>query len=354
MDFADRIEQLSTTVKKNIQYIDTEEATKHSLIMPFIEVLGYDVRNPTEVVPEYTADVGSRKGDKVDYAILKDGIPIILIECKICSADLNEEHAKQLKQYFQNTDALIGILTNGLEYRFYAGLDKENVMDERPFFVFDIKKPHKISELKAQFTKENFDADEVVSNASELKYLRELKAFLTVQFDSANDDFIKYLGKQVYEGSMTKKVVEQFTGIVRRALQEFLNEKVKDVFDKASSRLEDTTETEQPEEAPEEEDDGIVTTEEEIQGHLIIRAILAGTVGTERVTMRDHKSYCSILFDNNRNKHLCRFYFDGRQKYLQVFDDEENFNKHPIEGLADLYGFSNQLIETVKRYLPEE
>lgn len=350
MAFTDDIKQLSEDVKERIQYIDNEEATKTAFVMPFIKALGYDVFNPTEVVPEYTADVGSKKGEKVDYAILKDGVPIILIECKTCNADLDKEHAAQLKRYFHNTDAFIGVLTNGLEYRFYAGLDKENVMDDRPFFVFDILKPIKVGELKAQFTKENFDVDEVVSRAGELKYLHELKAFLAAQFTTPNDDFIKYLGKKVYQGTMTKKVVEHFTEIVKKALRDFINEKINERLDSARL-LEEPAGTEQPEEAPEEEDNGIVTTEEETQGHLIIRAILAGTVDTERVTMRDHKTYCSILFEDNNRKTVCRFYFDGEQMYLGLYNEEKNINKHPIDKLSDLYNFSDQLIETVRRYL---
>jgi len=68
--------------------------------MPFINVLGYDVFDPTEVVPEFTADIGTKKGEKVDYAIMKDGKPIILFECKWSGADLNKEHASQLHRYF--------------------------------------------------------------------------------------------------------------------------------------------------------------------------------------------------------------------------------------------------------------
>ncbi len=78
MDFIDRIRDLSTRIPKQLEHIQTEEATKNALIMPFISALGYNVFDPTEVVPEFTADVGIKKGEKVDYAIHLDGKPIML------------------------------------------------------------------------------------------------------------------------------------------------------------------------------------------------------------------------------------------------------------------------------------
>lgn len=102
---------------KNINDIQTEEATKMSLILPFIQELGYNVFDINEVIPEYTADIGKRKGEKVDYAIkINDKINFI-IEAK-CVNEKLDKHPKQLARYFANTDTKIGILTNGLIYRF--------------------------------------------------------------------------------------------------------------------------------------------------------------------------------------------------------------------------------------------
>lgn len=117
MDFADQLKVLAKRVASLKEQIQTEEAAKTSFIMPFFQLLGYDVFNPLEFVPEYTADVGIKKGEKVDYAILSDGLPIILIEAKWCGEDLGK-HGGQLFRYFGTTKAKFGILTNGIEYRF--------------------------------------------------------------------------------------------------------------------------------------------------------------------------------------------------------------------------------------------
>src|SRR5215207_4868836 len=121
MDFKDFIKQLGDRAAKMKDKILTEEATKNAFIMPFIQMMGYDVFNPLEVVPEFIADIGIKKGEKVDYAIIKDGNPIVLIECKHWSADLNP-HNSQLFRYFHTTSAKFGILTNGIVYRWYTDL----------------------------------------------------------------------------------------------------------------------------------------------------------------------------------------------------------------------------------------
>src|ERR1043165_5481568 len=121
MEFKNAIKQLGDRVAKMKNQILTEEATKNAFIMPFIQTLGYDVFNPLEVVPEFIADIGIKKGEKVDYAIVRDGHPIILIECKHWSADL-DPHNSQLFRYFHTTPAKFGILTNGIFFRFYTDL----------------------------------------------------------------------------------------------------------------------------------------------------------------------------------------------------------------------------------------
>ena len=144
--------------------------------MPFIQALGYNVFDPTEVVPEFTADIGTKRGEKVDYAIMQDGKPIILIEAKSATSDLNGEHASQLFRYFSVTEARIGILTNGLQYRFHSDLEKPNHMDEKPFLIVDILNfdTRPVSQLK-KFSKAAFDVDRILSSANELKYKREIK-----------------------------------------------------------------------------------------------------------------------------------------------------------------------------------
>ncbi|MCD8177888.1 MAG: type I restriction enzyme HsdR N-terminal domain-containing protein, partial [Tannerellaceae bacterium] len=149
MDFKDVIKQLAERVIKMKDSILTEEATKTAFVLPFINALGYDVFNPMEVLPEFICDIGTKKGEKIDYAIIKEDEPIILIECKHCGQDLNL-HDNQLLRYFHVSKAKFGILTNGIIYKFYTDLEKENIMDKKPFFEFnflDIKDEH-IEEIR--------------------------------------------------------------------------------------------------------------------------------------------------------------------------------------------------------------
>lgn len=138
MGFREDLQRLSIQASEKRRYIAYEEMTKQTLIIPFLQVLGYDVFNPLEVRPEYIADFGKKKGEKVDYAIFKDTSPIIFIEAKAVNEELNN-HCAQLERYFNSSpNVRLAILTNGIEYRFFTDLDKSNIMDDNPFFKFNI------------------------------------------------------------------------------------------------------------------------------------------------------------------------------------------------------------------------
>ena len=171
MEFVDKIKALAVRVEKQKDNISTEEACKNAFVMPFLNALGYDVFNPEVVVPEFVADVGVKKGEKVDYAMKLDGKIIMLVECKICGSDLAQQHMSQLYRYFSVTDARFAILTNGMQYWFYSDLDEKNKMDQRPFFQFDIL-DHRATHLAelTKFTKEQFDLEQILATASTLKY----------------------------------------------------------------------------------------------------------------------------------------------------------------------------------------
>lgn len=204
MDFIEQIQNLSTKTEKLCNLLQTEEATKNALIMPFINLLGYDIFDPTEVIPEFVADVGIKKGEKVDYAIKKDDKIIMLFECKHCGGDLNIKHASQLFRYFAVTDARIAVLTNGIIYRFFTDLEATNKMDEKPFFEFDITDLNEITltALK-KLTKEAFNIDEIVASAGELKYTHQIKKLLGKEIEQPSDDIVKFFSSKVYDGLLT-------------------------------------------------------------------------------------------------------------------------------------------------------
>ena len=176
MDFIDQIRSLASRIVASKDMIQTEEATKNAMVMPLIQILGYNVFDPFEVTPELVADVGTKKGEKVDYAILRNGKPIILFECKKSDGDLNISHASQLFRYFTTTEARFGVLTNGLTYRFFTDLEQPNIMDEKPFFEFNLLdyKERDIEELR-KFAKTSFNLEEIFATATELKYIRAIQ-----------------------------------------------------------------------------------------------------------------------------------------------------------------------------------
>lgn len=208
MDLIDQLQDLAKKIQRLRGQIETEEATKTAFVMPFIGSLGYDVFDPSEVVPEYTADVGIKRGEKADYAILHDGHPAILFECKKCDENLDNAHISQLFRYFSATEARIGVLTNGIVYRFFSDLEKTNQMDSTPFLEFNLLDMQEslLGELK-KLTKPGFNLNEVLSTASDLKYTREIKLFLDEQALEPSQDFVRFLASQVYPGTKTQNVL---------------------------------------------------------------------------------------------------------------------------------------------------
>ncbi|MEJ5052734.1 type I restriction endonuclease [Sphingobacterium sp. MYb382] len=348
MDFKDEIRQFAKRVDSMLPQIKTEEATKTSLILPFLRILGYDVFDPFEVQPEFIADIGIKKGEKVDYAILKDEKPMILIECKHY-ADGLDPHNSQLFRYFHTTEAKFSLLTNGLEYRFYTDLVTPNKMDEKPFFEFKITdiKDNELVELR-KFHKTVFDLDNIASTASDLKFFNELSTLITGEMQNPEDEFVRYFAKKVYNGAVTVKVLEQFTPLVKRVFTKIVND---EIAERLKSALKKETENEAQNEVPKiDADPLIVTTEEEIDGYLIVKSILRKDIDVGRVCMRDNQSYCGILLDDNNRKPICRFYFTPNKLRIGLFDKDKKETKHDILQLDDIYNFSDELLQTVNNY----
>lgn len=352
MDFRDSIKQLADRINKLKESINTEEATKNAFIMPFINALGYDVFNPLEVVPEMVCDIGTKKGEKIDYAIIKNGEPIILLECKHWKQDLNL-HDNQLLRYFHVSKAKFGVLTNGIIYRFYTDLKETNRMDEKPFLEFDltdIKDSH-IEELK-KFHKSYFNIDAILSSANELKYTGELKSLLSQEFSNPSPEFTKYFAKQVYDGTITAKLLEQFTLLVKRSISNYINDLISDRLKSAmKSEVEDKKESEQTEITGNSEKSEIETTTEELESFMIIKAILRQTISLNRIVYRDAKSYFSVLCDDNNRKPICRMYLNGSKKYLVLIGEDKKEEKYPINSLDDIYNYSDELIKVTKSYI---
>lgn len=357
MDFKDIIKQLADKVSQLKEGIHTEEATKNAFIMPFINALGYDVFNPLEVIPEMDCDLVKKKGEKIDYSIMKDGQPIMLVECKHWKQDLSL-HDTQLKKYFVASKAKFGVLTNGIKYLFYTDLINQNIMDDKPFLEFDVTdiKEYQIEELK-KFHKSYFDIENILSSASELKYSSELKAIFAKEFASPTPEFVKYFAKQVYDGVVTAKIQEQFTELIKRSMNSYISDLI-------SNRLKSALNTEEisqkdnksisanENEIPsEEKENNIITTQEELDGFMIVKALVRKTVDLPRVVYRDAQTYFAILLDDNNRKPICRLYFNGKsKKYVSTFDNERKEVKHEIVDLNDIFNYSDDICNIIKVY----
>jgi predicted type IV restriction endonuclease len=254
------------------------------------------------------------------------------------------------------------VLTNGVIYWFYTDLEEPNKMDSKPFFeinMLDVREQD-LEELK-KFTKAIYNLDTILTTASELKYTRAIKQVMAAELQEPSEEFVKFFASRIYPGKVTAAIRAQLAQTTKRALRQFitdqLNERLKTALGTQTPLVNDpqAISVAAP---PSEEDTGeaekptIVTTEEEHEGHLIIRAILREILDVQRVVIRDQQSYCGILLDNNNRRPIARLYFNGAKKNIGLFDGPERKEERvAIQSLDDLYNLSDRFKATVVNYL---
>ena len=361
MDFIDQLRALSGSARQRVPHALTEEATKNALVMPFLQVLGYDVFNPLEVVPEYVADVGTKRGEKVDYAILKDGEPIIIVECKVVGTALDTAKVTHLYRDFTTTAARFGILTDGLIYRFFSDLEEPNRMDTKPFLEFDLSEitPEDAANLK-RFTRDSFNLADSIQAAENLKYTGAIKWVLADTMKRPHDAFVRFVLDQVHEGPKTKARVEKFRHLTRQAFREFINERIDQRLQSALASERDEPEPEpdpEPEPQPEPEPEPkaqvrkVETTAEELEAWEVVKTILTGTVDLERVQLQDLPGYCNINLDGGRRKNIVRLHFNRRNKLVGVLDEANREVRHPMDTPQDIHALAEDIRARVARLL---
>ena len=361
MDFKDQLAQLSDKIAKQKDNIATEEATKTSFIMPMIAALGYDVFNPFEVVPEMDCDL-TKRGDKIDYAIMKDNAPILLIECKHCKQNL-DLHSTQLAKYYAASNARFGVLTNGIEYRFYADLEKKNILDEKPFLVVNMVdlSDNDIEQLK-KFHKSYYNEHDILSTAQELQITIQIKDLLNKNFQQPSDEFTRYFVKCLNDWKSSSKLIEQYRPILKKSIASVINDIIADRLNVAI-KSEGVSETKQSEEQTasdvseeatakelpngvvfQDEEKGIVTTQEEIDAYNIIRSILRQYIDVKRIQYNDYKSYFTVNLDGSMWWWICRLSFKPYSKRICL--PKENYESNywlKIENINDLYKHIDKL-----------
>ena len=348
MEIEPKLVELSAVIRDHREVLLTEEAAKNALVMPFLQALGYNVFNPAEVVPEFTCDVGTKKGEKVDYAICANGQVTMLVECKPANSDLSINHASQLFRYFSVTDARVAILTNGVVFKFFSDIDIPNKMDEKPFFSFQLDALKKTDvRTLATFAKGAFDIDKIVAEAGNLKMQSLVARELDKEFSDPSEDFVKLIAGRVHDGRVTQAIKDNFRNLIIASVNTLIREKV-------NERLTSALKASNPAESDEgrgasatAEEEGLVTTQDEIDGFNIIRAIGSRMVPPGRIVMRDAKSYCAILLDDNNRKTIVRLHFNSpTSRYLGCFAGKEEA-RHPVEGPVDLYKFEQEITQRI-------
>ncbi|MGI6853029.1 type I restriction endonuclease [Mesorhizobium sp. 1B3] len=347
MSLEEQLHLLSERVRSHSSTMATEEAVKTAVVLPFLRALGYDVFNPAEVVPEFTADAVGKKGEKVDYAIKLDGEIRILIECKPITTNLDKVHLAQLFRYFTVTSAKFAILTNGRSFHFHTDLEEPNKLDTRPFLTFELSEmqPHLVAELK-KFEKSGFDVSGILATAERLKYTSAIKSAINKIVDEPPEAFVRMVTEGLYDGRFTAAVKDQFSGLVRSAFREVIRDSVKS---RISSALADTEQLAEEIENNSITEDEVVTTEEELEGFMIAKAIVREVIRPQRIVIRDAKSYCAVLIDNNNRKPLTRLHFNRAIKYISLFDGEKE-ERVQIETLDHIYDYSDRLRATAVKY----
>jgi len=347
MDLIDHLQTLAARADQTGDSLTNEEATKMALIAPFIQALGYDIFNPTEVKPEFSADLpGIKQGERVDYAVLENGQPKILIEAKPYRTDLKSAEKGQLSRYFHATHARIGILSNGRQFQFFTDLDRQNLMDDRPFAEIDLSdlKSAPLEQIK-QLSKSMFDLETLLSTAERLKYLRGVKEEIRAELTDPSDWFVREMARRVHTAErVSGQLLEKFKPVVIDAIKAVINDRINDRLSSAMQAEKEATATEAPEDIPAELEsgDGTEFSEEEREGLYVVRAICASEIDPERLREKDTKNYCNILLDGHAWKSILRMHFNGPNKRLEICDDTEP-KMLQLEKVSDIYQHSDRI-----------
>ncbi|REC43771.1 type I restriction endonuclease [Chryseobacterium pennipullorum] len=355
MDLKIKLEQLQQKVSGLKDQICTEEATKNAFVMPFIQILGYDIFNPTEVVPEHVCDIGTKKGEKVDYVIRNNNEPIFIIECKHWKESA-DAHNSQLHRYYHVSKTRFGVLTNGIIYNFYTDLEKPNIMDEKPFFTINIEdlKDSSIKILE-NFTKKDYNLESILDSAEALKYIKAIRKEFEKEIETPSDEIVKLLVSRFFEKPITANRMISFKEYTKKALTTSINESISFRLKSAlniNEQIEKNDEEVKTAQSVDHNNDSkIVTTEEELEGFQIVKAIMREKIPSTRIVYRDTLSYFGILLDDNNRKPLCRLHFNTVNKYIETFHNgKDSGEKVLLNNLDEIYNFREELHKTLENY----
>lgn len=353
IDIKLKLEQLHQRVDSLKDQINTEEATKNAFVMPFIQILGYDIFNPTEVIPEFIADIGTKKGEKVDYVLMREGEPILIIECKHWKEDASA-HNSQLHRYFHVSKARFGVLTNGHIYNFFTDLERPNIMDEKPFFTLDLSNLKDSSiKILENFTKHGYSLENILDSAEAMKYIKAIRAEFEKEIQEPSDEIIKLLVGRFFDKPFTAPRLATFRDYTKRAFSSSINESINfrlknalNIEEKIPSNADTPNQIDENVPAPK-----FITTEDEIEGSQIVKAIIRENVAASRIAFRDTQSYFGVLLDDNNRKPICRLHFNSGKKFIELFHNgKDSGEKMQLESIDDIYNYKKELLSTIENY----
>ncbi|WP_066387011.1 type I restriction endonuclease [Helicobacter himalayensis] len=344
MDFESAINTIVETISERKSLVKTEEATKMTFVIPFLKALGYDVTNPSIVVPEYTTDVGIKKGEKVDYAIFKDNKPFIMIEAKNHAENL-DNHINQLVRYFKTAPSIkFAILTNGIEYRFFTDMEHQNLMDKIPFLVINLENP-KARDIKdlERFIYSKLDIDDILRVAKEKKYHREIQEIFKQEINKPSDEFVTFFARRLTKQKMISSTIEKFRKHIKKSLEEFISDTAYEKNVNIKNNLQNPNNNKENGEI---KDKKIPLTKEELQGFQIIKSILGNAgVDSSRIDYYKTKARPPYLRVSLQDKWICRLYLFKKQENRIEFPDgtEQKFTH-----INELYSLREQILKAYK------
>lgn len=352
-ELSEKLTTLAEKIAKNKPLVKNEAHTRAEFVKPFLQILGYD--GIEVLVPEYNAGFGNN--DKADYAILSKGKPLAIVEIKHHSVDLdlkkpNNNPQGQLAGYFgacAKNGCKFGILTNGLEYRFFADTQKPNIMDSTPFMVLNLESKidsesleilelFKCGNLQSKIKAIQGKAKAMLEQKAQNTICATIKAFLEKEMDKPSDEFVGFVIDKKFGVKKTTPKIKEFRAHIIRACGEMIDDKV-------SIALAQNAQSQDSQDTSKELND------EENQAFYIVRGILLENSGANLNNIcprgTEKAAYCAVLLDDNKNKWICRLYLKYANKYIET----PNATKLPIKSLADIYKYKNELVESLKMRL---
>lgn len=304
-----------------IEISSNEAQTRKFLIEPFFFMLNYI---STDLIPEYNADFGDRVSQKIDYAIVLNKKDTILIEAKKQNSRLTDKEAGQLNGYFNNTkNSKIAILTNGVEYRFYSDVVEPNVIDNKPFFLFDLSNySEKDIEELLKFDKRFIKIKEIVESAQEIVFAESFENSIFKELLAPSKDLLKIIHKNMlFKTKFNEETQGKMINLINSSLLKCLHDKK--VIEESNSNSQ-----------------GVITTELEIQAYHIIRTLLIQNkkIPNERISYKDFKSFFNISIDDSSKKVICKLGFNSGKMKISI----EN-NEYILEHIDDLVKYKNEL-----------